>query len=173
MPKKRKTVKTVVPKSDVPKSGSGTIHRIQSDGSVEVSIEACQGLNEWNLRFDVQRNVSLLKRISSAQLSEGMNSSEEEVETSLDSCLYVQACGIQLEANSDPSLLHVGSSFMFCALAIPPEDTEDDKESEPSSSDDFNFEVSAISAALKLQSDEGLKVLRKEYNKIEFEVHSL
>ncbi len=150
-----------------------------------MSIEACLGPNEWNLRFDVERNVSLLKRICSAQLSEGSDSSEEQVETSLDSCLYVQACGIQLADNTDPSLLHVGSSFMFRTISLEDEsgepklffnsssgisDSEDDGGSKLFSSKIFDPEVPALSV-LKLQSDVGLEVLKKDYIAIESEVH--
>ena len=138
---------------DVPKSRSAIVHRIRSDGSVDVGTEARLGPNDWNLRFDMERNVSLLKRIGSGQLSDGLESNEEQVETSLDSCLYVQACGIQLKNSTDASLLHVNSSFLFRAI----------------SSEILDSEAPALSA-LKLQSDEGLDVLEEEYNATALEV---
>ncbi len=131
---------------DAPISRSATINRIRSDGSVDVSIEAC-ATNEWNLCFDIERNVSLLKRIGSVQLSEGFENIEGQVETTLDSCLYVQACGLQLENSTDPSLLHVGSAFMFRAISV----------------EILDSEVPALSA-LKLPSDTGLKFLEEKYN---------
>ena len=136
----------------VPKSRSATIHRIRTDGSVDVSIEACLGPNDWNLRFDIERNVALLKRIGPVHLSEVFEDNEEQVETSFDSCLYVQACGIKLENIADPLLLHVGSTFMLRAT-----------------SDILDSEIPGISA-LKLYSDVDLRVLEEEHNAIELEV---
>jgi hypothetical protein len=139
--------------ADFQNSGAGTIHRIRPDGSVDVSIEVCLGPNNWNLRFDITRNVALFKRIGSVPLLEGSENNEEQVETSLDCCLYVQACGIQLENNPDPSLLHVGSGFTFRAI----------------SSEILDSEAPALSA-LKLQSDEGLDALQEGYNAVALEV---
>ena len=137
---------------------SATIHRIRSDGSVDVNIEACHGpnLNDWNLRFDIERNVSLLKRNGSVHLSEGFENGEEQVQTSLDSCLFVQACGLQLDNSTDSLLLHVGSAFIFRAI----------------SSEMLDSEAPALSV-LKLQSLVGLKALEQDYNVIALQVQCL
>ncbi len=146
-------MKTGDANANFPNSRSATIHRIRPDGSVDVSIEGCLGPNNWNLRFDIERNVALLKRIGSVPLLEGSENNEEQVETNLDSCLYVQVCGIQLENNTDPSLLHVGSGFTFRAI----------------SSEILDSEAPALSA-LKLQSDEGLDALQEGFNAVALEV---
>ena len=163
---------------DVPKSKSGQILRLRSDGSADVSIEACVEPNEWNLRFDVQRNVALLRRNRSVQLSEGSENGEDRVETSLDSCLYVHACGIQLANNADPSLLRVGSSFMFCSISTQksiqsglsrPDTVGASLRLISSSSENIDSEEPALSV-LKLQSDEGLNVFEAE-NELQVQVH--
>jgi hypothetical protein len=218
---------------DVPKSKSGKILRLRSDGSADVSIEACVEPNEWNLRFDVQRNVALLRRNRSElrravgpgaaaperllsvqtnlgiallnlgnraaaedaggiyaeseeallaalaeQLSEGSEHGEDQVETSLDSCLYVHACGIQLANNADPSLLRVGSSFMFCSISTQksiqsglsrPDTVGASLRLISSSSENIDSEEPALSV-LKLQSDEGLNVFEAK-NELQVQVH--
>ena len=161
---------------NVPKTGSGKILRIRTDGSVDVRIFP----NEWNLRFDVPRNV-VLKRIPSDRPSRlGCENGEYQVETSLDSCLYVHACGIQLANNADPSLLHVGSTLIFREISA--QKTVESKLSDArnssfplntSSSKDFDSEEPAL-AVLKLQSDKGLNTFEEESigNELqEFEVH--
>jgi hypothetical protein len=142
--------------ANFPNSRSATIHRIRPDGSADVSIEGCLGQNDWNLRFDIERNVALLKRIGSIPPLEGSENNEEQVQTNLDSCLYVLACGIQLENNTDQSLLHVGSGFTFRAI----------------SSEILDSEAPALSV-LKLQSDEGLDALQEGFNAVALEVCSL
>jgi hypothetical protein len=165
-------------KPDVPKSRSGKILRMRTDGSADVSIEAL-GTKEWNLRFDVPRNVALLRRNPSGQLSEGCENGEDQVETSLDSCLYVLACGIQLANDADPSLLHVGRSFIFREIQksvesrlSPPDVVGSSLRFNTRSSKDFDSEEPAL-AVLKLQSDEGLNGFVEEFtgNELQVEVH--
>jgi hypothetical protein len=93
--------------------------------------------------------------LGSIPLLEGSENNEEQVQTNLDSCLYVQACGIQLENNTDPSLFHV-SGFTFRAI----------------SSEILDSEAPALSA-LKLQSHEGLDALQEGFNAVALEVCSL
>jgi hypothetical protein len=166
---------------DVPKSRSlrsGKILRLRSDGSADVSIEASIEPNEWNLRFDVQRNVALLKRNCSELLSEGCESSEDEVETSLDSCLYVHACGIQLANTTDSSLLHVGSSFTICSISTRksvqsrlsgPDAVGASLRPIPSSSENVDSDEPALSV-LELQSDGGLNLFQAK-NELQVQVH--
>jgi hypothetical protein len=99
--------------SEIPKPCSGKIRRIRADGSVDFSLEDSPGSNEWNLHFDLERNVSILKRTDSGK-------NETQVQTNLDSCLYVLACGIKLVETADPSLLQAGSCITFHLISTEP-----------------------------------------------------
>ena len=162
----------------IPKSGSGTIHQIRHDGSVDFHIEGCAEPNDWNLRFDLQRNISILRRIGIVD-----SENEVEVETSLDSCLYVQACGIQVVKSSDPLLLHTGSSLTFRSISSEESrehvertviDGSEDSDPETLSisvrSDLEGDSVDPVLSALRLFSDEDLNALEKKNSAVESDI---